>query len=99
MLAGVSGILMAAFIKQGYPAIGQDIEMVIIAGILLGGVSLSGGSGSMISMMFGMVLMYVIDTGLTMAGFDTFLQSVVKGVLLMIAVFVDRLRLNRKIKA
>ena len=46
-----------------------------------------------------MLLMYVIDTGLTMAGFDTFLQSVVQGLLIMAAVFIDRLRLNKKIKA
>lgn len=99
MLAAVSGILMAAFIKQGYAGIGLDMEMTIIAGVLIGGVSLSGGSGSMIGITCGVLLMYIINTGLTMIGFNTFLQIVVQGVLIMIAVYIDRLRLSKKIRA
>ena len=99
MLASISGILMAAFIRQGYTGIGLDMEMTIIAGVLIGGVSIAGGSGSMIGMFCGILLMYIITTGLTMIGFNTFLQTVVQGLLIMIAVFVDRLRLNKKVYA
>lgn len=99
MLAALAGMLVAAFTKQGYPPIGQGWEMEIIAATVVGGISLNGGSGSMVGMLCGVILINVLVTGLQMVGLNTFLQTSAKGVLILAAVYIDRMKLNKKIKA
>ncbi len=99
VLSCLAGMLVAAFTKQGYPPIGQGWEMQIIAGTVIGGISLTGGSGSMIGTFCGVFVMNVLVTGLAMLGFNTFLQTSAQGLLILIAVYIDRLRYTRKIKA
>ena len=99
MLASLSGMLVAAFTKQGYPPIGQQWELQVVAATVIGGISLTGGMGSMIGTLCGIFVMNVLDTGLTMLAFNTFLQTSVRGLLILVAVFIDRLRYTRKVKA
>ncbi len=97
MLAGLSGILDAAFIRQGYPPIGDSSEMFIIAGCAIGGIALAGGYGSLIGTLIGVFIMNIVNTGLVMVGINTFLQGTVQGVIILIAVYVDIVRRNRKV--
>jgi ribose transport system permease protein len=99
MLAGLSGILVAAFTRQGYPPIGQGWELQIIAATAIGGISLTGGSGSVIGTLIGILIMGVLNNGLVILGINTFAQSMVIGGVILIAVYVDILRLNRKVRS
>ena len=98
MLAALAGMLVAAFTKQGYPPIGQGWELQVIAACVIGGLSLTGGSGSILGMFCGMCIMNVLVTGLAMIGFNTFLQTSAQGFIILVAVYIDRLRYSRKIK-
>jgi ribose/xylose/arabinose/galactoside ABC-type transport system permease subunit len=97
MLAGLSGMLVAAFTRQGYPPIGDSWEMFIIAGCAIGGIALAGGYGSLIGTLIGIFIMNIVNTGLVMIGLNTFLQGTVQGVIILIAVYADILRRNRKV--
>lgn len=97
MLAGLSGMLVAAFTRQGYPPIGDSWEMFIIAGCAIGGIALAGGYGSLIGTLIGVFIMNIVNTGLVMIGINTFLQGTVQGVIILIAVYVDIIRRNRKV--
>jgi len=99
MLASLSGMLVAAFTRQGYPPIGDGWEMFIIAGCAIGGIALAGGYGSMIGTLIGVIIMNTVNTGLVMSGINTFLQQTVQGIIILIAVYADILRRNRKVLA
>lgn len=99
MLAGLSGMLVAAFTRQGYPPIGQGWELQIIAATAIGGISLTGGSGSVVGTLIGILIMGVLNNGLVILGINTFAQSMVIGGVILIAVYVDILRLNRKVRS
>ena len=97
VLAGFSGMLVAAFTRQGYPPIGLGWELLIIAMCAIGGIAIYGGSGSMIGTLIGVLILNFIDNGLVMAGINTFLQQTVQGIIIIVAVYVDILRRNRKV--
>lgn len=97
ILAGLSGMLVAAFTRQGYPPIGDSWEMFIIAGCAIGGIALAGGYGSLIGTLIGVFIMNIVNTGLVMVGINTFLQGTVQGVIILVAVYVDIIRRNRKV--
>jgi ribose transport system permease protein len=99
MLAGLSGIFVAAFTRQGYPPIGQGWELQIIAATAIGGIGLSGGSGSVVGTLIGILIMSVLGNGLVIMGINTFVQSMVVGVVILIAVYLDTLRSKRKVLA
>jgi ribose transport system permease protein len=98
MLASFSGMLVAAFTQQGYPPIGQGWELYIVAAIVIGGVSLTGGAGSVFGTMLGMVIMNVMNNGLVMLNINTFAQQAVLGIVILLAVFVDVQRRSRKVR-
>jgi len=97
MLASLSGMLVAAFTRQGYPPIGDGWEMIIIAGCAIGGISLAGGYGSMIGTLIGVFIMNFVTTGLVMVGINTFLQQTAQGIIILLAVYIDIFRRNRKV--
>lgn len=99
ILAALSGMFVAAFTRQGYPPIGQGWELQIIAATAIGGISLTGGSGSVVGTLIGVLIMSVLNNGLVVSGINTFLQSVIVGVVILVAVYVDILRRNRKVKS
>ncbi|HHU50110.1 MAG TPA: ABC transporter permease [Clostridiales bacterium] len=92
MLAGISGILMAAQTGAGLPTAGTGYEMTIISACILGGTSLSGGKGSLWGSLIGVLMLTTISNGLTMLGIQTFWQQIIKGCILLAAVFIDVLR-------
>ena len=98
VLASLSGMLVAAFTRQGYPPIGQGWEMQIIAATAVGGVALTGGSGSMTGTLIGILIMNIVNNGLVMMNIDTFVQQAVQGIIIIVAVYIDIVRRNQKIK-
>ncbi len=89
LLAAVAGILLSARLNAGSVAAGQNAEMDAIASCVIGGASLSGGSGSVVGALVGALVMASIDNGMSMMNTPTFWQYIVKGLILLMAVWID----------
>jgi ribose transport system permease protein len=96
-LAGVAGLLLMAQLNVGQPETGVGWELDVIAGVVIGGVSLFGGVGTVIGTFLGLMIMQVVRSGLVVAGVNTHWQTVAVGVIMILAVGVDLLRRRTKI--
>jgi ribose/xylose/arabinose/galactoside ABC-type transport system permease subunit len=97
-LAGFSGCLMASRLGVGNANIGVGFEFDVIVAVVLGGTSLDGGEGSVFGMVVGALIVGFIGNGLNLMGVHSFYQDVVKGIVLVSAVVMDRFlrsQLNR----
>jgi ribose transport system permease protein len=95
LLSALAGILLMAQIERADPTLGQGWELAVIAGVIIGGVSLQGGSGTIIGTVIGLLLVQVVVVGLVIVGFPSTLQTVATGVVLIVAVGADRWRRNQ----
>ncbi len=87
--AGLCGICIASKLQNGQPNAGNTYEMFAIASTVLGGTSLSGGSGSVARAMFGCAVIAVIKTGMDLLQIYSYWQNVVIGVIIIFAVVLD----------
>jgi ribose transport system permease protein len=92
LLAGLAGILFVSRLGAAHPTIGSDWLLLSFAVPVIGGTSLKGGDTSILGVVFGGVLMTLITTGLVLLNVDPFLEQLFLGVLLLLAVIVDRAR-------
>jgi ribose transport system permease protein len=99
MLAGLGGILLMSRIAVGQPEIGTGWELEVIAAVVIGGVSLFGGVGTVAGTLLGLAIMQVIRAGLVSTNVNTHWQTVAVGVIMILAVGVDLLRRRAKIHA
>ena len=88
-LAGVAGVLLAARATAGIANTGSGYELNAIAAAVIGGISLMGGRGSLIGTVFGFLIIGVLDNGLNIINVSPFYQLIVKGLIIIGAVFVD----------
>jgi D-xylose transport system permease protein len=96
LLAAIAGILLTARLNAGSVAAGQNAELDAIASCVIGGASLSGGSGSVAGALVGALVMASVDNGMSMMNTPTFWQYIVKGLILLIAVWIDISSKNKK---
>lgn len=96
-IAAVGAILMTARSGTGEPSTGGGLVLLSIAAAVIGGVSLRGGEGRVIHVVLGGLLVTVLSIGMNLARIDSFLQQVVLGMVVVAAVFLDRLRLNIRV--
>ena len=89
-LAGVAGVVLAARITTGQPNAGVGYELDAIAAVVIGGTSLSGGVGSIGGTILGALLIGVINNGLDLLNVTSYYQSIVKGVIIVGAVWLDQ---------
>ena len=89
LLAGVCGVLMASRITSGSPIIGVGYELNAISAAVIGGVSMSGGTGDLLGTLIGALIMGVIQNGLDILGVSTFYQQIIQGLIIIVAVFLD----------
>jgi ribose/xylose/arabinose/galactoside ABC-type transport system permease subunit len=94
-LVGLGATLLASRLKSGAPALGQGYELDAIAGAIIGGVSFTGGIGSVWGMVLGAIIIGVINNGMDLLGVPAFYKQVVKGVIIIGAVLLDRRRAGR----
>lgn len=87
--AGLAGVVAASKVNNGHPATGEGYEMFAIAATVLGGTSLSGGSGSVARAMFGCAVIAVINNGMTLMEISAHWQKVVIGAIIILAVVLD----------
>lgn len=92
VLAALSGILLASRMNSGQPNAGLMYELDVIAAVVVGGTSLFGGRGSIIGTFVGAMLIGVLRNGLNLLDVDSYVQMVVLGVVILLAVMLDQIR-------
>ena len=98
LLAGVTGVVVASSMGASLPGMADSMEMNAIAAVVLGGVALSGGKGSLLGVFLGVLLLRFLSNGLVLLGVSSYYQTVVNGAVLMIAVALDAFVLLRQQK-
>lgn len=91
-MAAVASILMAARLNSGSPNYGVGMELQAIAAAVIGGASLSGGRGNIISTLFGALTIVVVQNGLNLNAVPTSLQNIIIGLIILLAVVIDMWR-------
>jgi len=91
-ICGVAGLLIASRLNSAQPALGQGYELEAIAAAIIGGTSLSGGSGTILGTIIGAFIMSVLTNGLRILSVAQEWQNVATGVIIILAVYADILR-------
>lgn len=91
MLAGVAGLIVTARLDSAQPNAGLGYELDSIAAVVIGGTSLSGGRGSIWGTMLGCLIIGVLNNGLFLLNVSPFWQQVVKGLVILLAVGIDKM--------
>ncbi|CAH2781840.1 MAG: Fucose ABC transporter, permease protein [uncultured Paraburkholderia sp.] len=95
-ICGVAGLLIAARLNSAQPALGQGYELEAIAAVVIGGTSLSGGSGTILGTIIGAFIMSVLTNGLRIMSVAQEWQIVVTGLIIILAVYADILRRRKR---
>ncbi|BEP13508.1 ABC transporter permease [Acidothermaceae bacterium B102] len=95
LMAALLGIVIAGRLSSGSASAASGLEFSVIAAVVVGGTSLSGGRGSMLGTLLGVLFITVIGNGLVILGVDSYLQDVVSGALIVIAVLINMLLTRR----
>lgn len=96
LLSGLGGVVTAARAASGQAGMGMSYELDAIAGVVIGGTSLSGGVGRMTGTVIGTVILGVMTSGFTFIGIDAYIQDIVKGIIIVVAVIADQYRQRRR---
>jgi len=88
-LAGIAGVILTSRLNSATTSAGEMYELDAIAACVIGGTSLSGGRGNIVGSIIGALIMASIDNGMSMMNIDTFWQHIVKGLILILAVWLD----------
>ncbi len=95
MFFGLSGLMQFSRLTQGDPSVAIGLELDIIAAVVIGGASLSGGTGSIAGSMIGALMMAVLRNGSNQMGWPTYMQEIIIGIVIVLAVGLDKLRQAR----
>ncbi|MDW5500174.1 ABC transporter permease [Serratia proteamaculans] len=98
LLAAVTGILLAARLGSGNAGAASGLEFDVIAAVVVGGTALSGGRGSMLGTLLGVLVITLIGSGLVLLGINSFFQQVVRGVIIVSAVLVNIIVMQKNSK-
>ncbi|WP_418000008.1 ABC transporter permease [Herbaspirillum rubrisubalbicans] len=95
-ICGIAGLIIASRLNSAQPALGQGYELDAIAAVVIGGTSLSGGTGTILGTIIGAFIMSVLVNGLRIMSVAQEWQTVVTGVIIILAVYLDILRRRRR---
>jgi ribose/xylose/arabinose/galactoside ABC-type transport system permease subunit len=95
LFVGLAGVYQFAKLKVGNPTSGLGLELKIIAAVVIGGASLSGGRGTVLGTLTGALLMQTISSGCTQLGLSNPVQDIILGIIIVAAVTVDQIRQRR----
>jgi putative multiple sugar transport system permease protein len=88
-LAALAGLIFAARLNVATPKAGLGFELDVIAACFIGGAAMTGGAGKVVGAVIGAFIMGVMNNGMSIMGIGIDWQQVIKGVVLMVAVFLD----------
>jgi len=91
-LAALSGIMLASRINSGTPDAAQGWELDVIAAVIIGGTSLSGGAGTIWGTLVGILFTGILTNGMTLLDVPSYRQFVIRGLLIFVAVLLNRAR-------
>ena len=95
-MAGIAGVVLASRMYSGQPTAGNGAELDAIAAVVVGGTSMSGGAGKIGGTIIGALIIGFLNNGLNLMNVNSFWQYVVKGLVILLAVFMDFLRTRNK---
>jgi ribose transport system permease protein len=96
LFCGLSGIMEFSRLTVGDPTVAVGLELDIIAAVVIGGGSLSGGEGSVLGTMVGVFIMSFLRNGCTMMGWPNYIQEIIIGAIIVMAVSLDQVRHRRE---
>ena len=95
VLAALAGMIVAARLNSSTPKAGGGFELDVIAAVFIGGASMTGGSGKIIGVVVGALIMGVMNNGMSILGIGIDYQQVIKGLVLLAAVIFDVYNKNK----
>lgn len=94
LLSALSGLVSASQLAAGRPQAAFGLEFAVIAAVVLGGTTLAGGKGTLLGTLIGVILLRTLDNGLIQLNVSSFWQDVARGVVLLLTVGIDQLRIK-----
>ncbi len=91
-VCGIAAVVQAARIGSGLPTVGQGYELDAIAAVIIGGAAMTGGSGTVVGTILGAVILGVLSNGLSLLEVDSYVMQVISGLVVIVAVLIDGLR-------
>ena len=95
LLFGLAGVMQMSRLRQGDPTVAAGLELDVIAAVVIGGGSLNGGEGSILGSMIGALIMAFLRNGCQQIGWPNYIQEIIIGAIIVIAVAIDRWRSSR----
>ena len=96
MLAGIAGVMLTARLNGGHPYNGEGFDMDSVASSVLGGISVAGGTGSLGGTLLGVFILTMITNGLNMINMNTYVQMMIKGLIIVLAIGFGCMRSKKK---
>lgn len=90
--AGLAGIMFVSQLGAAMPQAGESALMDVIVAVILGGISLAGGKGRISGTLLGVLILAIISNGMVLLSVESYLQMVIRGLIIVIAVYIDVVR-------
>ncbi|WP_085918925.1 ABC transporter permease [Halomonas sp. CSM-2] len=90
--AAIAGLILTSRLMSGQPNAGVGFELDAIAAVVLGGAAITGGRGMILGTLVGAMLLGVLNNGLNLMGVSPYLQTVIKGLIILLAIYISRKR-------
>lgn len=94
LLAALAGLILTSQLRAASPIAGEALTLTTVAAVILGGTSLAGGRGTIIGTVLGVLILGTVNNGLTILNISAFWQEVARGIILVLAVGIDQIRLR-----
>jgi ribose transport system permease protein len=90
LTATLAGIILVSRLNSAQPTLGEGYELDAIAATAIGGTSMAGGRGKLSGTLLGVLIIAVLGNGMNILGISSYYQDVVKGIVILLAVLIDR---------